>query len=183
MSQFEYPRPQMVRAEWTSLNGIWDFAFDDVLQYRSPADDIAWTHTITVPFVPESAASGIGDQDFHPCVWYRLAFDAPAHAERLLLHFGAVDYVATVWLNDQLVARHEGGHTPFSADITDALVSEGRQVLVVRGYQIECGSSSQSCLPRWWWPAGRTRSPGRRAAGEPLRRSTPASRARRRCPA
>lgn len=132
MSQFEYPRPQLVRTAWTSLNGVWEFAYDDAQRYCGPDDDIAWTHRITVPFAPEAAASGLGNQDFHPCVWYRRSFDTPFQGDRLLLHFGAVDYAARVWLNGQLVTEHEGGHTPFMADITDFLVDGVPQVLVVR---------------------------------------------------
>jgi beta-galactosidase/beta-glucuronidase len=131
MSQFEYPRPQLVRKDWTLLNGAWQCAFDDALRHTGPDSDIAWTHTIIVPFAPESAASGIGDQGFHPCVWYRLAFELPQRGARTLLHFGAVDYKARVWLNGRLVAEHEGGHTPFTADITEALI-DGEQVLLVR---------------------------------------------------
>jgi beta-galactosidase/beta-glucuronidase len=134
MSAFEYPRPQLVRAAWLSLNGAWQFAFDAARQWRGPDDDIEWTHTITVPFPPEAELSGIGDTGFHPCCWYRRGFaltDAQRGA-RTLLHFGAVDYQATVWCNGVLVARHEGGHTPFSADITEALNQDSAQVLTVR---------------------------------------------------
>lgn len=132
MSQFEYPRPQLVREEWMSLNGEWEFAYDDALRFCGPEEVLDWPCRIVVPFAPESSASGLGDQDFHPCVWYRLSFEMPPRGERSLLHFGAVDYQATVWINGLLVARHEGGHTPFTADITDALLAEGPQVLVVR---------------------------------------------------
>ncbi|MET0266581.1 MAG: glycoside hydrolase family 2 TIM barrel-domain containing protein [Duganella sp.] len=131
MRQFEYPRPQLVREQWTSLNGAWQFAYDDQQHCRHPDDDIAWDHTIIVPFAPESTASGLGDEGFHPCVWYRRSFVQERGAGRTLLHFGAVDYAASVWLNGQLVAQHEGGHTPFSADITVALQEDGLQVLVV----------------------------------------------------
>ena len=132
MSQFEYPRPQLVRAEWISLNGEWEFAYDNAQRYCSPDEDIVWEHRIVVPFAPESEASGIGDQDFHSCVWYRLSFDVVSRRERMLLHFGAVDYAARVWLNGKLVAEHEGGHTPFTADITGAWIDGAAQVLVLR---------------------------------------------------
>jgi beta-galactosidase/beta-glucuronidase len=137
MDGFDYPRPQLVRQRWTSLNGQWDFAFDDDRQYVSPADDIAWTHRIVVPFAPETAASGIGDEDFHCVCWYRRRFDAAGveAGERCILHFGAVDYTAQVWVNGILVVEHEGGHTPFSADITAALAVSadgGEHELVVR---------------------------------------------------
>ena len=90
--------------------------------------------TIRVPYPPESPASGIGETGFHPIVWYRRVFTAAPSSghERLLLHFGAVDYRAQVWLNGRLVVSHEGGHTPFQADITEALGTGEEQVLVVR---------------------------------------------------
>ncbi len=135
-----HPRPQLTRDRWYDLSGSWQFCYDD--------SDIGlnrcWHHnwqqssgvserTITVPFPPESTASGIGDTGFHRVLWYRRTFSAPHRPdERLLLHFGAVDYSADVWVNGQLVAQHTGGHTPFSADITDVLARSGEQVVVVR---------------------------------------------------
>ena len=131
MSDFEYPRPQLVRDDWTSLNGQWQFAFDDANHHKLPSDPIEWTHEITVPFAPESTASGIGDQGFHPSVWYRREFQVDGGEGRVILHFGAVDYQARVWVNERLVAQHEGGHTPFSADITSALRGSGANVVTV----------------------------------------------------
>jgi beta-galactosidase/beta-glucuronidase len=118
--RLEYPRPDLRRAEWQSLNGEWEFGAG-----ARPAFD----RKIVVPFCPESELSGIGARA-GDVVWYRRRFDAPK-AERLLLRFGAVDYRATVWVNDVEVARHEGGHTPFSADVTGAL-QPGGNVVVVR---------------------------------------------------
>ncbi len=132
MLQPGYPRPQLVRLHWQSLNGLWEFAFDDDLRFRSPCDPIAWERSICVPYAPESAASGIGDTGFHPCCWYRRRFIVQHRAPRTMLHFGAVDYQARVWVNGRLVAEHEGGHTPFCADISDALNAEDEQVLVVQ---------------------------------------------------
>ena len=139
MQQTEiHPRPQLTRPRWIDLSGPWEFAFDDAdvgLDYGWENRTDVFDRTITVPFPPESRASGIGDPAPHPVVWYRRAFRAdPAdRRERLLLHFGAVDYRASVWVNGQLVARHEGGHTPFSADITSVLGDDGDEnVLVVR---------------------------------------------------
>jgi beta-galactosidase/beta-glucuronidase len=133
-----HPRPQLTRERWTSLEGPWGFSHDD-------ADiglDDGWTtreepfhRTILVPFAPESQASGIHDTGYHPIVWYRRTFrvDAQDRAGRLLLHFGAVDYRATVWVNGQMVVTHEGGNTPFSADITNALLDgDADQLVVVR---------------------------------------------------
>ena len=133
----EYPRPQLVRASWTCLNGTWDFAREGQTpqsQWDAP-EAVPWHEKITVPFAPETAESGIGDTRFSPVCWYRRTFAAPALTrgqQRLMLHFGAVDYHATVWVNGVLVAQHEGGYTPFSADITDALRREGAQTVVVR---------------------------------------------------
>lgn len=132
MSDFMYPRPQLVRDHWLSLNGHWRFAFDDEQHYATPADPIAWTHRITVPFAPEAKASGIGDQRFHRVCWYQREFEFSAADGRVLLHFGAVDYAARVWVNGQLVVEHEGGHTPFSADISAVLHAHGMQTLTVR---------------------------------------------------
>ena len=86
-----------------------------------------------MPFCYQSRLSGIGDTSFHDVVWYARAFEHPpaGSGERLLLHFGAVDYRAMVWVNGMIVACHEGGHTPFSADVTGAL-REGENVVVVR---------------------------------------------------
>jgi len=116
----EYPRPAFRRTEWINLNGEWEFATGHTPRYD---------RTILVPFCPESKLSGIGEVP-GDVVWYRRTFDAP-NAERLHLNFGAVDYRATVWVNDVEVARHEGGHAPFTADVTAAVRSTGN-VLVVR---------------------------------------------------
>ena len=131
-----HPRPQLTRPRWTDLGGAWRFAHDDAgvgLDQGWPEREDVFDRDITVPFPPESAASGIGDRGFHPVVWYRTTF-RPSHAEgeRLLLHFGAVDHRASVWVNGRLVAVHEGGHTPFHADVTNVLSGTGTDVLVVR---------------------------------------------------
>lgn len=132
MSDHRYPRPLLRRAHWTSLNGAWRFAFDDDLRYRSPAEVSEWPLSIEVPFAPECTRSGIGDTGFHRCCWYERDFDLSIETGRVILHFGAVDYHARVWVNDVPVVEHEGGHTPFSADITHALASGGRQRVTVR---------------------------------------------------
>jgi beta-galactosidase/beta-glucuronidase len=132
MADFMYPRPQLVRDNWVSLNGEWDFTFDDERRYCSPSDEIAWTHRIVVPFAPEAQASGIGDTGFHKVCWYQRQFDAGSGSDRLILHLGAVDFSARVWVNGILVAEHEGGHTPFAADVSDALVDQDPQVVTVQ---------------------------------------------------
>ena len=132
MSEAAYPRPMMVRAQWQSLNGTWRFLFDDERVYERPQDIAEWPLQIIVPFAPESAASGIGDRGFHRACWYQRDFAISAQGGRVLLHFGAVDYETEVWVNDYLVAFHQGGHTPFTADITFALRESGTQTLTVR---------------------------------------------------
>ncbi len=141
----EYPRPQFRRPGWINLNGEWSFAFDDKNAglgegwHRVSAEDLRagvspFDRRITVPFCYQSKLSGIGDASFHDVVWYARSFESsPSNVdERLLLHFGAVDYRATVWINGARVAEHEGGHTPFSADVTRALRDDGENVVVVR---------------------------------------------------
>ncbi|WP_334077997.1 glycoside hydrolase family 2 protein [Paenibacillus sanfengchensis] len=131
----EYPRPQFVREAWISLNGEWDFDYDD----NGTGEREAWYENhdfaskIIVPFCYQSKLSGIGDTGFHDIVWYRKVFSVPdAYRKgRLLLHFGAVDYEAKIWVNGKLVALHEGGHTPFHADITDVL-TEGDNTVIVK---------------------------------------------------
>jgi beta-galactosidase/beta-glucuronidase len=131
-----HPRPQLRRSEWWDLAGPWLFAFDDGREGLSrgwPRRDDVFDRVITVPFPFESPASGIADTGFHPVVWYRRDVDVEQRpGYRWLLHFGAVDYRADVWVNGRHVAHHEGGHTPFSADVTAALSTTGRQSVVVR---------------------------------------------------
>jgi len=131
-----HPRPQRTRPQWRDLGGPWGFAFDDsgvgLIDQWERREDV-FDRVIEVPFPFESPASGINDTGFHPVVWYRRTFEVsvrPGH--RLLLHFGAVDYRAHVWVNGHAVAYHEGGHTPFTADVTSALSGSGPQVVVVR---------------------------------------------------
>ncbi len=128
-----YPRPLMERPQWMSLNGKWQFVSDNDTSWDVP-DQVKWNGTITVPFAPETPASGIGNTCFYRRVWYRRTFEAPKLApdERLLLHFGAVDYQASVWINGAMACRHGAGYTPFHADITNELNAEGRQEVVVR---------------------------------------------------
>jgi beta-galactosidase/beta-glucuronidase len=128
---FAYPRPQLVRPQWVSLNGPWKFCYDDALQWRRPSDVPQWTHDIQVPYPPESEASGVGDRGFHRACWYQREVDILPDEGRVLLRFGAVDYKAKVWVNDQFAVAHEGGHTPFLADITEFLDPSGKQVITV----------------------------------------------------
>ncbi|MBI5671442.1 MAG: glycoside hydrolase family 2 [Chloroflexi bacterium] len=130
----EYPRPQYVRSAWMNLNGAWEFEFDDdnrgLREKWFERHD--FTRTIIVPYAFQSLLSGIQDTRFHDVVWYRRSFDVPEAwtGKRVLLHFGAVDYRAWVWVNGQFVTSHEGGHTPFYADVTGALQPTGNSVVV-----------------------------------------------------
>jgi beta-galactosidase/beta-glucuronidase len=119
------------RPNWTSLNGSWRFTYDGENRYSRPDDIDAWPLTILVPFPPESTASGIADRGFHPVCWYQREVDIVPGEDRVILHFGAVDYSAKVWVNGWLAVAHEGGHTPFSADITSLLDASGRQTITV----------------------------------------------------
>jgi beta-galactosidase/beta-glucuronidase len=127
-----YPRPQLQRDPWFSLNGLWDFAADVDAAWRHPAE-VKWSGTIRVPFAPEVAASGVGRTEYLPACWYRLRCELPPAegGKRWLLHFGAVDHHATVWVNGIQVGTHEGGYTPFSFDIGD-LVRDRTCEIVVR---------------------------------------------------
>jgi beta-galactosidase/beta-glucuronidase len=117
-----HPRPLLRRDRWLSLDGPWRFAFDPEARWHQPGEVEAWPLVINVPFAPESRMSGIGDTGFHPVCWYERDFELERReGTRALLHFGAVDYQARVWINGFPVAEHEGGHTPFSIDITRAL--------------------------------------------------------------
>ena len=129
----EYPRPQLRRAEWWNLNGRWDFQIDVEARWQRP-ESVEWDGQIEVPFAPETSASGVAETGFYRAVWYRREFSAPElkDGQRLILHFGAVDYRATVWVNNQLACVHIGGYTPFECDITELLSRHGRQVIVVR---------------------------------------------------
>ena len=125
----EYPRPLMQRDSWMNLNGLWDYAVLPVgASYEKPDG------RILVPFCIESALSGVGRSvGAGENLWYRRTFTVPKawKGQRVLLHFGAVDWKADVWVGNVKVGSHTGGYTPFSFDITDALVP-GENVLTVR---------------------------------------------------
>lgn len=130
------PNPQLARDSRVDLCGEWSFAFDDddagqAERWFTHADVL--TEKITVPYPPESPLSGIADTSYHPICWYARTFADPRDSdeERLILHFGAVDYTATVWVDGMQIGNHEGGHTPFALDATDALESGQQEHLVV----------------------------------------------------
>jgi hypothetical protein len=132
-----HPRPQLRRKAWRSLDGAWGFAFDD--QDRGVAGrwferEEPFTREIVVPYPPESRLSGVHETGFHPVVWYRrqVELSPEERSGRLRLHFGAVDYKASVWVNGRLAVEHEGGQTPFSAEIGHLLSESETQTIIVR---------------------------------------------------
>ena len=117
-----YPRPQLRRAHWRTLDGPWQLAFSG-----SPdPQEVTFDQTVVLPYAPESPRSGVHDLGIHPVVWYQQTFtlgagERPQAGERLLLHFGAVDWEARVWANGHFLGEHKGGYTPFTFDVTSAL--------------------------------------------------------------
>ncbi|GHO45789.1 glycoside hydrolase family 2 protein [Ktedonospora formicarum] len=133
----EYPRPDFERSHhWQCLNGEWDFRADPndegLATHWEATDADSWSQHIIVPFAWESQASGIG-REWMPVGWYRRAVQRPDSwsTKHTILHFGAVHYACQVWVNGHRIGEHIGGYSPFSLDITDALL-EGRGELIVR---------------------------------------------------
>lgn len=152
MYREEHPNPQFFREQWINLNGEWEFAFDfgATGKERGLPEMESFDKKIVVPFCPESSLSGICYQDFMNCVWYRRSFLVPKEwkvSGRVLLHFGAVDYKATVYLNKKELGSHAGGYTPFRFDVTNFL-TDGENVLTVcaeddnRGGSQPCGKQA-----------------------------------------
>jgi beta-galactosidase/beta-glucuronidase len=128
----EYPRPQMVRRDWLNLNGLWDFAITS-----KDAKRATFQTQILVPFPVESALSGVmRPVSENDRIWYRRTFEVPHKwkGQRVLLHFGAVDYEAKVWVNGKEIGQHRGGYDAFSFDITDALNPSGPDELIVTAW-------------------------------------------------
>lgn len=126
----EYPRPIMERHEWKNLNGSWNYA----ITKKGEAAPGNYQGEILVPFAVESSLSGVGKRiNEHQELWYQRTFDVPSSwkGKQILLHFGAVDWKAGVWVNDVKVGEHTGGFTPFYFDITSAL-NKGNNQLVVK---------------------------------------------------
>lgn len=126
----EYPRPQMVREQWVNLNGLWEYAITPVESVPEEMDG-----RILVPFAVESALSGVGRAvTENDALWYSREITIPKDwdGQRIILHFGAVDWKAEVYVDDRFVGEHKGGYTPFSFDITDALGKGRRHTLKVK---------------------------------------------------
>ncbi|UKJ63233.1 glycoside hydrolase family 2 [Cellulosimicrobium cellulans] len=138
----EYPRPQLTRDAWQNLNGVWQFEAaesDDAVPSGRDLDE-----EIVVPYAVESALSGIERREDD--MFYRRTFEVPqdwavGSDNRLRVNFGAVDYVATVYVNGTEVGTHRGGYEAFSVDVTDALVEGAEQELVVRAVDTTDGSN------------------------------------------
>lgn len=132
----EYPRPQFARDEWVNLNGTWSFEFDfsrsgmDRKLYESKGFD----NEILVPFAPQSGLSGVGFKDFIPEMWYHRVISIPENWKdrNVILHFGAVDYIASVYIDGRIAGRHWGGSSSFDIDITDMVMPGQEHDLVVR---------------------------------------------------
>lgn len=162
-----YPRPQFVREAWQNLNGSWQFCFDDNnegLADKWYLDEKEFRDQIEVPFVYQCKLSGIQEDKNHEILWYKKSFEIETNGkERVLLHFGAVDYHAMIFLNGGLVCEHEGGHTSFTVDITDFLDRNKKgQSLAVRVYDpledelIPRGKQIWEDQPKGIWYTGTT---------------------------
>jgi hypothetical protein len=128
----EYPRPQMARKDWLSLNGVWQLA--QAKEGEEPPIRKELSERILVPFPVESALSGVMKHSDR--LWYRRTFKLPStwSGKHVLLHFGAVDWETAVWVNGKRLGEHRGGYDGFSFDVTDALKEGEEQELVVGVY-------------------------------------------------
>lgn len=135
MPRPEYPRPDFQRQEWLNLNGEWEFEFDD----ENMGEIAKWynhsnfSKRIQVPFCFQCARSGINSQELHENMWYKREFEVPENfsGKRIFLNFGAVDYLAKVWINGEAAGTHKGGYTPFKIEITRFLKKD-KNVIVVK---------------------------------------------------
>jgi glycosyl hydrolase family 2 len=127
-----YPRPQLTRTAWENLNGVWQFSAAAAGEAPPVGTDLS--QRVLVPFPMESSLSGIGTHSDY--AFYRRLFTVPSawSSRHVLLHFGAVDWRASVWVNGHLVGRHQGGYDPFTVDISSALTRTGDQEIVVGVY-------------------------------------------------
>jgi beta-galactosidase/beta-glucuronidase len=154
----EYPRPQMVRSRWQNLNGLWEYA----IVSKDAAQQADWDGEILVPFPVESALSGVKkNMGKDNRLWYRRTVSIPADWKnsRIFLHFGAVDWQSTVWVNQTKVGTHQGGYDAFSFDITNALNGQQQAQVVVAVWD----PTNDGCQPR-----GKQVNQPLKASGTPL---------------
>ncbi|MBQ3572560.1 MAG: glycoside hydrolase family 2 [Clostridia bacterium] len=144
----EYPRPQFKRQEWLSLNGEWEFCFDDKnegLKNGYATGKKRLPLKIIVPFAYQYSASQINDYSYHSIVWYKRTFKTERKSgKRALLCFNGCDYLTDVWVNGNHVIQHKGGYAPFNADITDYIYKNGADNTIV----IRCYDPLDSSIPR-----------------------------------
>lgn len=157
-----YPRPQLRRKEWLNLNGIWDLAFDQIKSHQ----EFITSAKIMVPFPIQSSLSGVMKNiNDNSKVWYRRFFSVPYRwrGKSVVLHFGAVDWCAEVWINGNFAIRHEGGYDSFSIDITNFLVATTKQEIILSVNDPTDGATQprgkQRRNPHNIWWASFTRSP------------------------
>lgn len=156
----EYPRPQFERNEWMNLNGKWSYTFDFSRSGREQgwARSKGFDKLIVVPFCPESKLSGVGHTDFVEQMWYHRTITVPAEWEekQILLHFGAVDYYAEIYLDGKQIGNHYGGTSSFTIDLTPYAKAGNTHDLVVRVVdEVRRGvqpSGKQSPLPQSFGP-------------------------------
>lgn len=160
----DYPRPDLIRENWVDLNGNWKFCFDDGdigRKQRWFEKGINGTHRIKVPFCYQSQAGGVEDSEYHEILWYERTITIPVNQKgsRCLLHFGAVDYEMSAWVNGDYAGSHVGGSCAFTLDITDQVrygednritlrVWDGRECWLPRGKQYW----KQECDRIWYTP-------------------------------
>ena len=138
----EYPRPQMVRENWMNLNGLWNYAITNLNTVPTYVEG-----EILVPFAVESSLSGVGRRiTKENILWYQREFTVPSewNGQNIILHFGAVDWQAEVFVNGERVGEHKGGYDPFSFDITPYLTNDESQNLIVKVFD----ATDNSMQPR-----------------------------------
>ncbi|MBQ3544158.1 MAG: glycoside hydrolase family 2, partial [Lachnospiraceae bacterium] len=123
MERLKYPRPQFIRKKWLDLNGTWQFAFDDDnlgIHNKKYLKNEFYDMNIEVPFSYYTKNSGLNIKDHHHIIWYKKDLELEINKEkRYILYFGAVDYQCDIYVDDQHIYTHIGGHTPFEVDLTD----------------------------------------------------------------
>ncbi len=131
----EHPKPQFKRENWQNLNGEWNFAFDD----QNQGEKKKWferselQQKITVPFTFETKASGIADRSEHNQIWYQRTFEVEAASDqKVILNFGAVDYLTKVWINGSFAGSHQGGYDSFAFDISDFVKYQAENNIVIK---------------------------------------------------